>query len=1610
MKMKNYFKNLEKDIERVYEKARKARSKGYDPKKEVEVPLATSLGEKVAGLISSMYPQLNNKKFIKRIKELEEKYGSLDPAVCLSIAEEVAKEKFCKFESLEKGIDAGIRVALAYTTLGVVSSPLEGFTEFKIRKTKKGKEYFDAYYSGPIRSAGGTAGAFSLVIIDYLREKTGYAKYDPTEDEVKRMVTELYDYHERVTNLQYLPTEKEIEFLARHLPIQIGGDPSSKREVSNYKDLDRVETNRIRSGYCLVLGEGIAQKAPKILRIINKLKKKGYELKDWDWLEDFVELQKKEKIGKSKGSSAVYIKDLVAGRPVLGHPSRKGAFRLRYGRARNSGYSCLSIHPATMAILDNFIAVGSQLKIELPTKGTAVSACDSVEGPIVKLKNGSVRKVNSKKEGQNIYSSVEEIIYLGDMLVPYGDFANRNHVLMPPGYCEQEWYQELKKKKKGEIDIDNIYEVGLSKAKKLSEKFNIPLHPRFIFFWSQISYENFLALIDWLSHSRIDEKVILPYNTTERERFKKGKRALEILGVEHEVVTENVVIGREQGKALLCNLNIEVEDEKNFDEMMRYVQEKIKSKEEENVLKLVNYLSKFKIKDKVGTFIGARMGRPEKAKLRKLQGSPNVLFPVGREGGRMRSFNEACEVGEIKSEFPIYYCKKCEKETIYPRCEKCDEETKKKYYCRDCKEESFSKECIKHGTNQEYKEKKLDIKNYFDRAVEKLDLLPNEVPALVKGVRGTSNKNHVPENLVKGFLRSLFDLQVNKDGTIRIDATELPITHFKPKEIGTSVEKLIHLGYEKDIYGKKLESDEQILEIMPHDVILPSCPDSAEEGSDEVLKRTTNFIDLMLRRLYGLEPFYNVKSKEDLVGHLTACIAPHNCAGVVSRIIGFSKTQSLLASPYIHAACRRDCLGYNNYVSVKRDGKWEIDKIGKFIEKEKPKDRADNFGTLKKGMKETYTFSNPGVSKMREVTKHKPRDLFKVFLEDGREIELTGGHKVYLKGKEERRVKNLEIGDKLTISYKKEIKERDAKEIFLPEIFKNREDIMLKNVREYLSGFEKIDKNSNFGFRDSFPIRFVEKILKKNNKSLRDLPDRTKISIKRDNVSLPIRISLNNDFLEVIGLYLAEGFTRKKTGKKGFYQVSISGDKNIRERVKNVFLRYFNLSPSENHKDHATFSSRIVYELFNNYFKLGSKAREKRIPSLFLDLKKEKVAALLRGYFEGDGSVSLTDKRVTCDTVSEGLKFDLSFVLSRFKIFTKFYKYSKKPGNKVRDFYLRKNRDIPEFECNKIIIPCDFIGNFMDIGFMFNKKNSILAEIAKREGRGMRIDFDEKYVYPKIKKIERAGKKESYCLNVEKSHNFFSNDILVHNCDGDEAACMLLLDLLINFSREYLPAHRGGTQDAPLVLNGRIRAGEVDDMIFDIDVVRSLPLELYEAARKKKHPNEIDIEQIKDRLGKEEFTNLWYEYEVSDINSGVLCSAYKSLNTMQEKVQKQMELAEKIRAAETGDVARLIIDRHFIRDIRGNLRKFSQQEFRCSKCNKKFRRPPLAGICDRCKGNIIFTISEGSIVKYLEPAIQLAEKYDIPKYIQQSLLLTKRYIESIFGREKEKQEALKKWF
>jgi DNA polymerase II large subunit len=248
------------------------------------------------------------------------------------------------------------------------------------------------------------------------------------------------------------------------------------------------------------------------------------------------------------------------------------------------------------------------------------------------------------------------------------------------------------------------------------------------------------------------------------------------------------------------------------------------------------------------------------------------------------------------------------------------------------------------------------------------------------------------------------------------------------------------------------------------------------------------------------------------------------------------------------------------------------------------------------------------------------------------------------------------------------------------------------------------------------------------------------------------------------------------------------------------------------------------------------------------------------------------------------------------------------------------------------------------------------------------------------------------------------------DCDGDEGCVFLMMDAFLNFSKRYLPSSRGGTMDAPLVLTTVLVPQEVDDMCFHMDIAWRYPLELYRGAQDFKLPWDVKVLVVGDVLGQpKEFYGMGFTHGSLSVNMGNRCSAYKTLPSMQEKLESQMDLAQKLACVDERDVARLVIEKHFIRDLRGNLRKFSQQVFRCVKCNEKYRRPPLAGNCG-CGGRIIFTISEGSVVKYLTPAESLVKKYALDPYLAQSIELTRRRVEEVFGKDPEKQLGLGDWF
>ncbi|WP_456396708.1 DNA-directed DNA polymerase II large subunit [Thermococcus sp.] len=1651
--MKSYFESLQREIDRAYKMAEKARATGLDPSREVEVPQATDMAGRVESLVGP-------KGVAERIRVLVKEYGK--ELASLKVVDEIIEGKFGKFESREKLAEQAVRTALAILTEGIVSAPLEGIADVKIKKNSDGSEYLALYYAGPIRSSGGTAQALSVLVGDYVRKKLGLDRFKPTDEHIERMVEEVDLYHRAVTRLQYHPSADEVRLAMRSIPVEITGEETDKVEVS-HRNVPGVETNHLRGGAILVLAEGVLQKAKKLVKYIDKMGIEG-----WEWIKEFVESKEKgkvsgelpeaskkaeeapseragekvkkgfyyelyEKLRENIAPNSKYTKEIIGGRPLFAEPSRNGGFRLRYGRSRTSGFATWSINPATMLILDEFLAVGTQMKTERPGKGCIVTPATTAEGPIVKLRDGSVLRVDDYETALRIRDELEEILYVGDAIINFGDFVENNQTLLPANYAEEWWIQEFVKA------VEDVYELRLrpfeenahdvleeaadyldmdagflgellkdplrvrpkvEEAIHISRILDIPFHPHYTLYWNTLrpeelsSLQNILinAQIEWAEYRGVKyaRRILIPLDV-----LGSAKRHLELLGLPHRVEDGSVVVEYPWSAALMTPLmNLE---------------KRIEVKEFHTPIDLINEAGEIKLRDRGISWIGARMGRPEKAKERRMKPPVHVLFPIGLAGGSSRDIKKAAEDGRTAFvEIAQFRCTECGHVDIFPKCPVCGARAELLYTCPKCGFQSTEDTvCPKCG---------IDMKPYVRRKINPSELLSRAMGNVrvntidrLKGVMGMTSGFKIAEPLEKGILRAKNDVYVFKDGTIRFDATDAPITHFRPREVGVSVEKLRELGYTHDFEGKPLVSEDQILELKVQDVIL-----SKEAG--RYLVRVAKFIDDLLERFYGLPRFYNVEKMEDLIGHLVIGLAPHTSAGIIGRIIGFVDALVGYAHPYYHAAKRRNCFPGDTRILVQINGmprRITLRELYDLFEEES----YENMVYVRKSPKtdiRVYSL-DPGTGKVvlteiGDVIKAPSTDhLIRFELEMGRSFEMTVDHPVlvYENGNlVEKRAFEVKEGDRILVPKLEfeevNIESFDLLKAFLDERFAHIWDIiMVRGLSEWLSSLG-VKVNGDYLRRDSLPLGELLRILKENGLSFEDVPD-CWLAFKRDKVRIK-RFAPIKQLMRVLGYYLSEGYARKNDS---VYQISFSiADSEVRDDLKRSLREAFGDGFGIYERgEKVTIGSRILYLLFTEVLGAGSNAHTKRVPSLVYTLPKDVVAEMLRTYFEGDGTIIGTRPMVVVYSVNNALLEDIdTLLISKFGLYPSWgvdRDANSRPGNVVQKYHQAKGGTVPVSKVYRLNLYSIQALSFMNsIGFISKRKNNVAEQWRDYNFQPYRR-ATEMGVLLKVRSIGFVRPPDDfvYSLSATKYHTIIvSDNITTANCDGDEDAVMLLLDALLNFSRYYLPEKRGGKMDAPLVVTTRLDPREVDSEVHNLDIVRYYPLEFYEATYELKSPKEIKfIERVEDRLGKPEmYEGLRFTHDSDDIALGPKLSLYKQLGDMVDKVRRQLELAERIRAVDEHHVAETIINSHLIPDLRGNLRSFTRQEFRCVKCNTKYRRPPMNGKCPKCGGKIVLTVSKGAIEKYLPTAKMLVAKYSVLDYTRQRICLTEKDIKSLF--------------
>jgi DNA polymerase II large subunit len=1638
--MRAYFQQLQQGIDNCYQLANAAREKGYDPELSVEIPQALDLAARVEQLVGP--PGIAPK-----IRQATQKIGNRE-LVSLEIARMIADRKTYQFNTIEQALDQAIRTGLAILTEGVLVAPLEGIAEVRVGRNNDGTTYVDLYFSGPIRSAGGTGQAMSVLIADVVRRDLGIDRYVATPGEIERLKEEIPLY-KRVQHLQYLPSVDEIDLIMKNCPICINGEGTEDEEVAGYRDLPRISTNRLRGGACLVIAEGLCLKAPKIYKHIKKMKLPG-----WEFLEPFVNrgVEPTKENGEIPAipPSSKYIGEVIAGRPVLSHPSRKGGFRLRYGRARTAGLASTAINPATMFILDSFITVGTQMKTERPGKGTIGTPCDHIEGPIVLLQNGDLIQINDVKDIRN---DVKKIIDVGEILIPFGEFIENNSYLPDASYTYEWWIQELQTKldcipptnttsdiaqadcttqQKINDDlkrpIDMIHPTPTD-AFILAEQYHIPLHPDYNLFWHDLLANDIVTLrTTILEHGKYttgeNQTLSLP-NTPEI------KNILIELGALHTQREGTLQLDHYAYPLIrCCGLSLK-------DTTIETTDRCRPPASGESTLDYVSTLAGVRIRARGPFRIGTRMGRPEKASPRKMRPPPHVLFPLGDYGGNQRLVKNAAENVTIEVEAGKRRCPNCNTITFRLVCSSC-------------------------GTHTEVLEGKLEkqqinLSEELERAQK--NVKEHTLPEIIKGVIGTISKHKTPEPLEKGILRAKHNVYVFKDGTIRFDMTDAPLTHFKPKEIGVPLKRLRELGYTKDYLGNTLENEEQICELKVQDVIVSTA-------CAEYFIQVSKFIDDLLTKFYGVDRFYKIKKIQELTGHLVVGLAPHTSAGALGRIIGFTSAQVCFMHPFFHATKRRNCYHFDHrlFLYDQKKNRFLTEKIGSVVEELASKEITkpiDSFGTIKVNLEksaELYAYCLNRKSgklekkRVKYFVKGKTDQWITIKTSTNREIKVTPEHNILVIQDGISTVKKaLEIkeGDRIPLSINTPF-ETALTEVNVPEMLSELSDdllinIKLRNSKNYFKnlvkqiGREKVInlcgikgdlRISLSKWYKSVPLLHFKKLCEKANVSYHNLPKNTVVGMRRDHVNIPSYLPDIESLFWILGIYCAEGWSRSNSSA---HQVAFRIETpELRKRLIRTMKNVFGLKPYQD-GGRIVYSSKVLFLLFTRVWGAGATAYEKQVPELVYHGDRQSMIRFLSAFFDGDGSISLNPDRITLYSVSQQMLEGIANLLLRINIFTRYQKIKERlPGKTVLEIYEKLGREPVRHQLYHLVLTGEDKYRFAETIRPVSYKKRIRSkkmtmqqplDVARFIHYGgtnyPALSFSD-YTFDIVKEIhvENTDSDSAYCFDVEGERSedkavLWHNQLIQIRCDGDEDGLMLLMDALLNFSHAYIPDKRGGKMDLPLILTTRLDPSEVDKEAHNLDTLARYPLEFYEATLRHEHSKNLEsmMGLVASRLGTElQYEQFGFTHDTTDISEGPKESLYKTLKSMMEKMNVQLSLAAKIRAVDEADVAYKVIERHFLPDILGNLRAFSKQSVRCPLCNTTYRRVPLQGVCTKCNGKLTLTVHEMSVKKYLTISKEIAEKYNLPVYARQRIALVEKSIDSMFVSDKVKNTKLSDFF
>jgi DNA polymerase II large subunit len=532
------------------------------------------------------------------------------------------------------------------------------------------------------------------------------------------------------------------------------------------------------------------------------------------------------------------------------------------------------------------------------------------------------------------------------------------------------------------------------------------------------------------------------------------------------------------------------------------------------------------------------------------------------------------------------------------------------------------------------------------------------------------------------------------------------------------------------------------------------------------------------------------------------------------------------------------------------------------------------------------------------------------------------------------------------------------------------------------------------------------------------VPSGVSIGLAGSEIGIDREIDVDTEFAWLLGLFVAEG-TLSST-----YPAIHNGDEEIVERARSHVESTLGHDPSIRWSNPAyelrlpTVFRDVLYDL--GFVEAESyDSSEKVIPESILRAPREVALAFLRGFIAGDGSEKTDDNATTIafHSTSEDVKDGIVFLLHRLGLVANVSTKTERAGNR-QDIYtvtvsggatdnpLRRILDGEEpYQPKSLVVPIP--DSLMEIREMDIEgvKQLIPKYLRRRENVSL-----EK-LREMVTALENRELPDAAETRLDDLRPLVDGDLSYLRIKRIEEVDYegRLYDLQVGgepiFTANWLYAHN--SMDAPLVMSSRIDPTEIDDEAHNMDVVREYPLEFYEATREMADPEDVDVEIAEDSLDTEtEYHGFDHTHDTSNIALGPDLSAYKTLGSMMDKMDAQLNLARKLRAVDETDVAERVIEYHFLPDLIGNLRAFSRQETRCLDCGESYRRMPLSGDCRECGGRVNLTVHEGSVNKYMDTAIQVAEEFGCRPYTKQRLEVLEKSLESVFQNDHNKPSRL----